>query len=69
MVRDSEMRDASSAGDTGDGFGAGREVATDVQSKTPSRTIRPAMLKDTPLESRHSVSARDVASVPPRWEP
>jgi hypothetical protein len=52
-----------------DGVEDGREVATEVQSKIPSRTISPAMLTGTLLESRHSVKARDVASVPPRWEP
>jgi hypothetical protein len=47
----------------------GREVATPVQSYTPSLTIRPAMLYGTFFEALHSVNARDVASVPPRCEP
>ena len=49
-----------------DGF---MEVATCVQSNIPSRTTRPAMLTGTFFEALVSVSASEVASVPPRWEP
>ena len=46
-----------------------REAATPVQSKIPSRTISPAIGNGSFLEERLSVRAREVASVPPRWEP
>lgn len=63
------------AANEGCGFGSdggdsvGRDIAMPVQSRTPSLTITPAILKGTYLESRHSVNASEVASVPPRYEP
>jgi hypothetical protein len=59
------------------GLGLGRDavrrgsfvVAALVQSKIPFWTTRPRMFVGADLETWDSVSAREVASVPPRREP
>ena len=56
-------------GDWMGGWGGSGEVTMCVQSKIPSFTMSPAMLKGVDLEDLLSVSAREVASVPPRCEP
>lgn len=57
---------SSKVGDEDAGGGGEGDVAMEVQSYTPSLEMRPAMRVGRFLEAKDSVSARLVASVPPR---
>lgn len=50
----------------GDGVEMSLVVAMEVQLNIPFTTMRPWMLTEESLEERDSVSAREVARVPPR---